>query len=773
MFKFLGRFFSFSRIRKQAAAAKTKPHDNRRLVAQRLFFVTLAVFILIILRLTWLIAANNVNGVNLTKAAANNYTYTYTVYPKRGTIFDRNGEEIAMDASNYTLYVTLDKKFVDASGKKLFAQASEFPKLATFINKEIPALTTDYIISQLTRKGAVQVYFGTEGKDLSLDQRDKILKDAKSEGLLGIGFDSTLTRKYPNGIFATNFIGTAHLIESDKGVLGLVGADGGGVEDAMNSILQGEPSTRTVEKDQYGRPIYGAVISQTPAKDGSDVYTTLDGPLQTANESMLDKLYKDVVKPEQTTATLLDAKTGDILASSQRPTFNPTDMSGTKQENFTWADLTYGLAYEPGSTMKSFLVAAAMDSGKWTPDVTYDRTSLDFSDGTKIQDWDVNENNILRGMIMTYAQGFAFSSNVGMGKMEQQMGYSIWGNYLQRFGFGRATRVGLETGTGEDFGRLPADNDEVSKVMSAFGQGMSVTMLQMLRGWTSFANEGTMLEPHFVSKIVDNNRQEVLQAKKEIIGKPIKAETAKSIDDLMITVNTDNEYGTANGGVFKNTEPGPLFVVNGQPAAVKTGTAQVYKDRNYSENLVINSLVVLYPPENPDFIFYLTSRNDPNNFNLPNIAPLVNSLLTQAETRKSQISQTEFNLPAGQVTVGDYFGKDAGATLDKLRQNLLQPVAIGSEGSKVNDQSIKAGEKVDANTRILLYTNGKHTMPDMYNWSKADVKQLAKWYNMKVTFKGQTGKGKESAGRVTDQSIEQLTVVKKNAKITVTLGNTN
>ncbi|GAB2024697.1 penicillin-binding protein [Lactovum odontotermitis] len=770
MFKFLGRFFSFSRIRKQAAAAKTKPHDNRRLVAQRLFFVTLAVFILIILRLTWLIAANNVNGVNLTKAAANNYTYTYTVYPKRGTIFDRNGEEIAMDASNYTLYVTLDKNFVDTSGKKLYAQASDFPKLATFINKEIPALTTDYIISQLTRKGAVQVYFGTEGGGLSLEQRDKIIKEAKAEGLVGIGFDSTLTRKYPNGIFASNFIGTAQLKEAGNSDSGLVGKNGG-VEEGMNAILQGEPSTRTVEKDQYGRPIYGAVISQTEAKDGADVYTTLDGPIQTTTENMLDTLF-EAIKPEQMTAMLVDAKTGDILSSSQRPTYNPTDMSGTKQENFTWADLSYALAYEPGSTMKSFLAAAAIDSGKWTPDVTYDRTSLDFSDGTKIQDWDVNENEIMRGMIMTYAQGFAWSSNVGMGKMEQHMGYDIWGNYLQRFGFGKATRIGIETGNGEAFGALPGSNDEVSKVMSAFGQGMSVTMLQMMRGWTSFGNGGTMLEPHFVSKIVDNNTQTVLQAKKEIVGKPISGETAKSIDDLMVTVNADNVYGTANGGVFKNTEPGPLFVINGQNAAVKTGTAQIYKDGGWSENLVINSIVVLYPPENPDFIFYLTSRNDPRNFNLPTVAPLVNNLLTQAETRQSQISQTEFNLPTGQVKVGDYFGKDTGATLDKLRENILQPVAIG-DGAKVNDQSIKAGEKVDANTRILLYTNGKHTMPDMYNWSKADVKQLAKWYNMKVTFKGQTGKGKESAGRVTDQSIEQLTVVKKNAKITVTLGNTN
>ncbi|MDR2976525.1 MAG: penicillin-binding protein [Streptococcaceae bacterium] len=772
MFKFLARFFSFSRIRKQAAASKTEPHDSRRLVAQRLFFVTLAVFILIILRLTWLIAANEVNGVNLTKAAANNYTYTYTVYPKRGTIFDRSGDEIAMDASNYTLYVTLDKRFTDTSGKKLYAQASDFPKLATFINKEIPELSTDYIMTQLTRKGAVQVYFGTEGKGIQLEQRDKMLADAKKEGLIGIGFDSNLTRKYPNGAYATYFIGTAHLIESKNGDTGLVGTNNGGVEDGMNDILQGQPSTRTVEKDQLGNPIYGAILSQTPAKDGADVYTTLDGPLQTGMESMLNTLT-EAIKPDQMAAVLMDAKSGDILASSQRPIYNPSDMSGIDQKNFTWADLSYGLNYEPGSTMKSFTVAAAMDSGNWTPNETYDRTSIEFDDGkTKIQDWDVNENDILRGMTMTYAQGFAWSSNVGMGKLEQHMGYDIWGNYLQRFGFGKPTRTGLENGSNEGYGNLPKDSDEVSKVMSAFGQGISVTMLQMMRAWTSFANNGTMLEPHFISMIVNNNTQQVLPVKREVIGKPISAETAKGITQLMETVDTDNTYGTANGAVFKDAEPGPLFVINGQPAAVKTGTAQIAVDGKYSEDTTINSIVVLYPPENPDFIFYLTSKNLSNNYSLPTVATQVNTLLTLAETRKSQLTRTAFDLPEGKVKLDDYYGKSTAASLDKLRQNTLQPVAIG-DGGKVNDQSIDAGEKVDPNTKILLYTNGKHTMPDMYGWSKSDVKQLAKWYNMKVTFKGQTGKGKEKAGVVTDQSIQQLTVVKKDAKITVTLGNIN
>ncbi|MDR0299426.1 MAG: penicillin-binding protein [Streptococcaceae bacterium] len=767
MFKFLQRIFSIKRIKKQVAASNVRPYENRRVVAQRLFYVTLAIFILIILRLTWLVTANKVNGVSLSQAARNNYTYTYTVYPKRGTIYDRMGNEIAVDSSVFTIYVTMDKNYVDSSGNKLYASSSEFPALEDLLLKELN-VPKDISDAQLNRKGAVQVYFGTAGNNISFDKKTEIEKAAKAAGIKGVGFDTNLSRQYQNGIFASQFIGTAALKDFGNSSSGLVG-NNGGVEQAMNSVLQGQPSTRTLEKDPYGRPIPGAIVSQTKSEDGSDVYLTLDSDLQTSLENLLNT-YATSADAQQISAVLMEAKTGDILATSQRPTYNPNDMSGMNQQYFTSNNLLYQLAYEPGSTMKTFLAASAMDTGNWHPDVTYDR-SLQVADAT-INDWDVNEygSYYFGHPTMTYAQGFAWSSNTGMGKVELAEGYGVWGNYLQRFGFSTRTRMGIGS---EAVGTLP--NDTVSQTMSAFGQGIGVTMLQMMKGWTSFANGGVMLEPHFVNKIVNPNTNQVLQSSKEVIGKPISATTAKSIASLMVTVGSDSTYGTANYWAYKGKGTDSIFKINGQIPAIKTGTAQIADLQNggYMQGTkdTLNSAVILYPADNPEFIFYITTKI-PQHYSLPDVATVADTLITQAETMKSQLDNTGLSIENAKVTLADYTGKATGDTQDILRRQLIQPVPIG-DGETIVAQSIASKTQVGANTKFLLLTNGKHTMPDMYGWSKAMVEQVAKWYNVTVTFTGQTGeKGKSNTiGQVTKQSVSQLTEVKNGDKWTVTLGD--
>ncbi|MFV0556235.1 MAG: penicillin-binding transpeptidase domain-containing protein [Lactovum sp.] len=751
-------------MKKKALSTHLSTFENRRIVAQRLFYATLLIFILMILRLTWLITANTVNGVDLAQAAKNNYTYTYTIYPKRGTIYDRYGNEIAVDSSVYTLYVTLDKNYVDNDGNKLYAESTDFPNLIRFLKDELD-IAEDVSAAQLNREGAVQVYFGILGSNIDYDEKVSLEEKAKKQNIKGIAFDSTLDRSYPNGAFASHFIGTASLNVAGDSTSGLVGNSG--VEYALDSLLRGEPSTQTLEKDQYGRAIPGSIISETPAKNGLDIYTTLDSDLQASLETEMDILYK-ATEAEQMTAVIMEAKTGDILSVSQRPSFNPEDGLGTNEENFTFNDLLYQLAYEPGSTLKTFMVAAAMNEGKWSPSTYYER-SLSFSDGTTIQDWDQNEyEGGLRGNTMTYAQGFAWSSNTAMGKIEQAMGYDTWKDYLVRFGFGLPTRMGIGN---EDFGRLPSDNDIVSQTMSSFGQGISVTSVQMLKAWTSFANGGVMLEPHFINKIVNNDSVQVLQAEPEIIGKPITASTAEDITKLMVTVNTDDTYGTANANILRNaTGDGPLFLVNGEPAAVKTGTAQIAENGKYLEGEAdtLNSVVVLYPPEDPEFIVYLYAKIPPG-WRLQDVGVSVERLLTQAESLKTKLKNTQLSLPEGKVKLKSYYNKITGQTLDELRRQLLQPVAIGN-GDKITDQSIKKNEEVSANQKVLLLTNGEHTMPDMYGWTKEDVETVAKWYNVTVSFENKGESSEESEARVIKQSVKQSTIVKKDSKWTITLG---
>ncbi|MFZ2601067.1 MAG: PASTA domain-containing protein, partial [Lactococcus lactis] len=282
---------------------------------------------------------------------------------------------------------------------------------------------------------------------------------------------------------------------------------------------------------------------------------------------------------------------------------------------------------------------------------------------------------------------------------------------------------------------------------------------------------GTMLEPHIVSKVVDPNTKTSLTSKAEVVGHPVSNDAASGVRDLMLTVNTDPVYGTSystSGDSEQNLAAGPLFMVNGEPAAVKTGTAQIASTTGgymTGSQDYLYSAVVMYPAKNPDFIFYMNVKIPTESWTLKYIARVANPLLTSAEAMKNDLSvSADTDTKAGKVTIENYKGKDSGDTADSLRRTVLSPVIIGT-GAKVTAQSIAEGEKVSANSRILLLTNDKdQVMPDMYDWSKKEVEQLANWFGIKVTYEG-------SGNKVLTQSIETSTNVKKGQTLTVKMGN--
>ncbi|WP_374286187.1 penicillin-binding transpeptidase domain-containing protein [Lactococcus sp.] len=767
MITFFKKLFSlpFKKIKKNANKTKLSSENNRKHVGKSLFFLAIAVFGIFIFRLVWLVTVNHVGSTNLKEYATYNYQSTVTVTAKRGTIYDRYGNAIAVDASNYTIYVVLDKEQVDVNGNKLYAPKSDFDKITNFLNSQL-GIDKTLIETQLNLKGAKQVQFGTKGSNISLQKIQSLQKAADNEGLKGIGFTPTTARSYPlsnvGSGFASQFIGTASSVNGT-----LVGADG--LELAYNDILSGENGIETYQKDYSGHSIPGTTKVEKEVKNGSDVYTTLDSRLQEQLETLMDKAASDS-GAQQLSATLM-TKDGQILATTQRPTYTPnTRSTATDQKYFTYNSLLFQTGFEPGSVMKTFLMASALDSNKVDLNATYDRTKLQVYDAT-IKDWDINEHSTyLLPTTVTFADGFMMSSNVGMSKIEQQMGYTTWNQYLKKFKFDMRVRTGL---SGEVASSLPAAN-AVSQVQSAFGQGIAVTQIQLLRGWTAFANGGVMLEPHGVSQIVDTNNNTSLVTGKEIIGNPVSSSAISKTLTLMEGVDTNATYGTAYtaiGDSEDNISPNsPLVQVNGQPAAVKTGTAQIAAPgggylQGAEKNLY--SMVAMYPASNPDFIMYMNIKLPSNTWSLHYISRVVNSMLTLAEARKSEIFQTTSVDKAGKITIKDYTNKEPGTTVDSLRQEVLQPVLVGdttNTGSKIVEQSIASGKKVDANTRILLLTNGNPIMPDMYSWTKDQVEQVASWYNLKVTYSG-------SGSKVTAQSVAASSSLKKGQAITITMGN--
>ena len=730
------------------------PSQNRRRVGQSLILLSVFLFFVFLINFAIIIGTDSKFGVDLSEGAKQVHQKQVTVQAKRGTIYDRTGYPIAQDSTTYTIFAIIDKNYVSAHKEILYVEESQFDKVADIFH-EFLGMEKDYVLNQLRLPNLNQVYFGTKGKNIPYGTMTAITEAAEAAGVKGISFSTSPGRLYANGVFASHFIGLAQLKDNEDGSQSLYGQTG--IESAMDHILSGQDGKITYEKDSYGRIIPGTEIVNAEPVDGKDVYTTLSSELQRSLEENMDVFYGEKTKGVYANATLLSAKTGEILATTQRPTFDPDTKSGLKDLN--WNTTLYQGHFEPGSTMKVMTLASAIDNNTFNPNEYYTNNTYQLADA-KINDWTINEGR--DPQTLTFANGFALSSNVGMTMLEQRMGDTKWLNYLSKFRFGYPTRFGMN---GEAGGVFPADNI-VTIAMSSFGQGISVTNTQMLRAFTAIGNQGVMLQPKFISAIYDPHTDSARISQPEIMGKPVSADAANQTLNYMVTVGTDPYYGS-----LYSKDVGPVIQVDGYNIAVKSGTAEIAKEKGggYMEgvNDTINSVVAMIPAENPEFIMYVTVQQ-PQHWSFLYWQDLVTPVLKKAMSLKDSLNltgsapalanlanETEYKLP-------DIIGESPGDMADELRRNLVQPVILGN-GSKIEKVSKKAGTNLAANQQILLLTNRFETLPDMYGWTKANVEKFSSWTDIEINFEG-------SGSKVVSQSIDVGASLEKTNKITITLG---
>ena len=745
------------RIIRFAIKNRKNPEENRRRVGKNLSLLAVFLFAVFLVNFAVIIGTGTKFGVDLVKEADRVHQTTKTVPAKRGTIYDRNGTPIAEDATSYNVYAVIDKDYKSANGNILYVEESQYNKVAEIFHKYLD-MEESYVKEQLSKPNLKQVSFGVKGNGITYANMMAIKKDLETAKVEGIDFTTSPNRSYPNGRFASSFIGLAQLHENEDGSKSLVGTSG--MESSLNSLLAGTDGILTYEKDRFGNIVPGTEKATRQMVDGKDVYTTLSSPLQSFMESQMN-MFQEKLKGKYVNATLVSAKTGEILATTQRPTFDADTKEGIT-EDFVWRDLLYQSNYEPGSTMKVMTLAASIDNGTFSGGEYFDSSELKVADAT-IRDWDVNDG-LSAGSIMTYLQGFAHSSNVGMTLLEQKMGDATWLEYLNRFKFGVPTRFGMPD---EYAGQLPADN-VVNIAMSAFGQGISVTHTQMLRAFTAIANDGVMLEPKFISALYDPNDQTVRKSQREVVGNPVSKEAASLTRENMILVGTDPIYGT----MYNRNDNKPVITVPGQTVSVKSGTAQIADEQNggylVGKTNYIFSVVTMHPSENPDFILYVTVQQ-PEHFSTPWFGEFANPILERASAMKDilNLQSTAKNLDQITTTTSYAMPKtddySPGDMAEELRRNLVQPIVIGS-GTKIKESSVAEGTNLDANEQILLLSDQVEEMPDLYGWTKKNVETLAKWLNLEVEFEG-------SGDTVTKQSVRANTVLKDLKKLKVTLGD--
>lgn len=695
---------------------------NRKLYGRGIFFIVALLFALFIGRFFYIAVFKTANGVDLPKRVAQLYASKTEVKAQRGTIYDANNQPIAEDTSTYSIYIVLSKSAV-AFGKRQYLAESEKTKAAKILSQNL-TISYDQVLKILnpSDKETYQVELGTAGKNISLETKKKI----EAANLPGINFKESQARLYPNGIFASHLIGLAEN-ESNKmvGVMGL--------EKIFNKQLAGVNGVRSFEKDVRGTPIPGSKVKTRKAKDGDNVYTTLDLRLQTYLETLMTQA-QEKYHPQSMSAVLMDPKTGEIKAATQRPTFNAQTKDGLNQ---MWRNILVEDGFEPGSTMKVLTMSAAIDSGIYNQNSTFKSGTYKI-DGKTVDDWNTNGwGNI------TYRDAFIRSSNVGMAHLEQQMGAKRWLNYIHRFGLLRSTSSGLLNETkGSIEYKYP-----IEQANTAYGQGINVSVLQMMQAFSAVANDGKMVKPRIVSKVVNpNTGKTVYQTKTKVVGQPIKKSTSKKVLSMMQDV------------VYNQNGTGSAFKIDGYRIAAKTGTGQIGNSSGTGyltgETNYTFSVVGVAPADNPQYILYLVMKQPKtfaNGTSGEMLASVFNPLLKRALDEKQESSTTS----STQVTIQNEVGQTAATVRQQLSNSGLLVVEVGN-GKKVLAQSENAGSVKLSGERIILLTGGEKVMPDLSGWSRSDVAKLGKLLGIEFDFSG--------SGYVSSQSVaanKSLTGVSK------------
>lgn len=704
--------------------AKNKRNKrNRGNFGKGLFLITVGLFILFIARFAFIAINKDVQHVNLRSKAEQIYTQRQMVQARRGNIYDSEGNALATDTSKYTLYAVVDRNQRSASGKPLYVKdkAKTARTLAKYIN-----LSPAKIKKILTTNGQTyQVEFGTAGSNLSIATMQKI----KKEHLPGINFLATPARQYPEGEFASQLIGLASPKVNTKGSgeTNLVGQLG--LESYFNKQLTGVNGMRKDKQDVYGYQLANSKTVTKKAVNGDNIYTTLDPQTQQLLESKVAKVYKDS-RANAMTAIVMEAKTGKIIAATQRPTLRSS-------KNPVWRNMLVQDAYEPGSTMKILALSAAIDTGHFDPNATFNSGTWSMGGG-KITDWSSSGWGTI-----SYKDAFDMSSNVGFAHVEQNMGAKTWMKYIKRFGLLQKTNI---DGMGNEVSGFTQFKGALEQANTAFGQGITVNEMQMMQAFSAVANNGKMMKPYFVSKVVNSSGKVVRQNKPKVVGHPIKASTAKKV------------LGYMQGVVYDQKGLGHMYQIKGYRIAAKTGTAQIGGAHGYSngDSSYLYSVAEMAPAKNPQYIIYITLRQ-PQNTSTPaanQIAKVANPVMKMLLERQKAAKKLKKSV----VTVPDVTGKATKTASDELTKQHLQVVVLG-DGKNVKQQSIPADQKILANQRILLDTGGKYQMPDITGWSAADVQQLAQMLNLKLNEQGE--------GYVTAQSIKPQTSINSNTTLTV------
>ena len=675
-------------------------------ISKFIILVVAFLFVAIICKLSYVVLSDKVDGINLKDKSASISTVKKTLYADRGNIYDINGEELASTVNSYTVIAYLNSNKTNVSDKEKTAK-----ELAPILN-----MTEEKLIELLNKK-LYQVELRPGGYGITEVVKARIEKLE----LPGIDFIKNSKKRYYNkSTFASYIIGYAKVLDDGK-ISGELGIEG-----YYDDILSGTNGyTKYLKYTSSNYKIPNTNEDTKKAKDGSDIYLTIDSSIQLIAEKAVSSM-KEKFNTDWAVFTVMDAKTGAIVASATNPNFNPNDTNTIKE----YMNPLLSYQYEPGSVMKVFSFASSMEEGKYDGEETFKSGSYTLDDGTVIRDSERKGWGTI-----SFDEGFARSSNVAATTLALRLGVDKLSEYYNNLGFGKKTGIELSN---EAIGDIEMVYQS-ELATASFGQGVSVTAIQMLQALSAMTNDGTVIKPYIVDKVVDQNGNITYQGKRQVVKKVYSTNTVNKMHEIMKKVIDINKY----------------WQVNNVSIMGKTGTAQIaspkggYLTGTYD---YIKSFAGIFPADDPKYIVYVAGKKPETN-----IGSWAKVITTAIEEIASYAKLTESKSdadPSKIITLDNYISKYLDTTLEELKNKKIDVIILGNGKYIINQYPLK-NKTLLSGEKLFLLTNDKEIkMENLKGWSLSEVKTYCNLIGLKLEYNGY--------GYVINQSIEENAILDVN-----------
>lgn len=700
---------------------KKTSHKSQQKTINLLFIVFCCFFLSVFGRFIYIVYSGEVAGVNIQTFAHKRNQKKEITSASRGLILDSSQNYIAQNIPSFKLVAVLSENQLDENGQPAYVVDKE--TTAKEIARILGAPET-FVKEQLQSQNSFQVEFGKYGKDLTLDQKAEL----ERLKLPGLDFVKSVKRYYPNDQFASNVVGFTSFDESSGKTLGRQG-----LEAVYETELAGKNGERVFSANAQGMPIDESVVSEEAVQNGYNLETTIDGTMQRFVEQTLAEV-NEKSDAESSFAILMNPNNGKILAMAQTPSFNPNKIENVNSNIFT------DRVYEIGSVMKPITIASAIEDNRFNENTRYVSGSYTIDDVT-IYDYEKKGWGEL-----TYRDILCHSSNTGISDLLlKQYPADMFKTKLDTLGFSKPAdpmkNIVSGKGSTDAIGSM-VFNTNIERVTTGFGQGTTSTLMQLLRSYTAIANDGVMVEPYLVDKVVNPNTGETF-SHQPASTKVLNKTTAQKVRTLMVPV-TETPGCTSNG-----------YKMNGVTTAGKSGTSQIIGENGKyleGDTNTLSSFIGMVPAQKPELMLYtgvVKSKNAvPGVYNREIYTKIMSNALnyygiTEGSTNKVNTLTEE---------VPNYVGQK----VDRIRAEISQTsqkIAIIGNGQNIIYQSIPAGT-IRANNQIILITDGtEFLMPDVKGWSKKDIQLLREYFHLSGFDNG--------SGLVQSQSISPQTIIRE------------